>query len=129
MPVDKIEAIVDAISHHLGSSTNPDGVLYQIRNPLALRSFSLPGKDELDENGHRIFKNWSAGYHASCYDVRIKISGESRSGLKKDDLLENLLGVYGIKEPGGQDRVIKFLKRALKTQEVKLSTPLAWFRE
>ena len=129
MPVDKIEALVDALAHLLGSSTNPDGELYAIRNPTGLISFSLPGKGEIDPQGRRIFKSWSAGYHAACYDARIKISGDSRSGIKKDDILENFLGSMKVDQKAGQQQIVKFLRRALKDQSITVETPLSYFRE
>ena len=129
MPVDKIEALVDALAHLLGSSTNPDGELYAIRNPTGLISFSLPGKGEIDPQGRRIFKSWSAGYHAACYDARIKISGDSRAGIKKDDKLENFLGSMKVDQKAGQQQIVKFLRRALKDQSITVETPLSYFRE
>ena len=125
--ITRIEALVDAIAHLKGSTTNPDGELYQIRNPIGIMSFSKPGKNQIDETGRRVFSSWLAGYRAACFDVSIKISGKSRAGIKTDDLLENALRVYGITELGGQQAVVKFLKRALKTQDIKTTTPLKWF--
>ena len=127
--INKIEALVDAISHLKGSSTNPDGELYQIRNPLGLVSFSLPGKNEINSEGLRVFKSWSSGYHAACYDAGLKIKGESRAGIKKDDLLENLLRVYGFADNLAHRQVVKFLRRALKDQSIAPETPLSYFRE
>ena len=127
MPINKVEALVDALVDLLGSS-NPDGDLYAIRNPTALTSFSLPGKGELDESGRRIFKSWAAGYHAACYDARIKISGDSRAGVKKDDKLENFLRVMKI-DKFSQKQVVEFLRRALEDQSITTETPLSYFRE
>ena len=92
-------------------------------------SFSRPGKNEIDEQGRRIFTSWLAGYRAASFDLDLKVKGESRAGLKKDDLLENLLRVYQITEPAGQQQVVKFLRRALKDQEITRQTPLSYFRE
>lgn len=127
--ITRIEALVDAIAHLKGSTTNPDGELFQIRNPIGIMSFSKPGKNEIDTSGRRVFKTWLAGYRAACFDVSIKITGKSRARIKDTDLLENLLRVYGIIELGGQQAVVKFLKRALKTQDIKTTTPLKWFTE
>ena len=129
MSVSKIEALVDALAHLLGSSTNPDGELYAIRNPTGLISFSLPGKGEIDPQGRRIFKSWSAGYHAACYDARIKISGDSRSGIKKDDKLENFLGSMKVDQKAGQQQIVTVLRRALNDQSITVETPLSYFRE
>jgi hypothetical protein len=126
--VSRIEALVDAIASLKGWS-NPDSVAYQLRNPLLITSFSRPGKNEIDVDGHRVFNTALAGLRASIFDVEIKAKGESRAGIKADDRLENLLRVYGVIELGGQQAVIKFLKRALKTQDIKTTTPLKWFLE
>ena len=129
MSVNRIEALVDSLAHLKGYSTTPDGELYQIRSPLGIQSFSRPGKNEIDPQGRRIFSSHLAGYRAAEFDVRLKCSGESRAGLKKDDKLENLLRVYGVSELGGQQQVVKFLKRALKDQSISRTTPLSWFLE
>ena len=128
MSVDKIEALVDSLVNLLESSSNPEGDLYPIRNPTGLTSFSLPGKGEIDSQGRRIFKSWAAGYHAACYDARIKVSGSSRAGLKKSDKLENFLRVMKV-DMFGQKQVVEFLRRALEDQTITLETPLAYFRE
>jgi hypothetical protein len=128
VPVDRIEALVDALIALLGSS-DPEGDLYPIRNPTGLTSFSLPGKGEIDSQGRRIFKSWAAGYHAACYDAQIKVSGSSRSGIKKDDKLGNFLRVMKVDPSFGQPQVLQFLRHALKDQSITVETPLSYFRE
>jgi hypothetical protein len=127
--IDRIEALVDAIAHLKGSLSNPDSDLYQIRNPLGLPSFSRPGKNEIDDQGRRVFTSALAGYRAASFDIALKCSGTSRAGIKTDDKLENLLRVFQVDQKLGQDQVIKFLKRALKNQEISRQTPLSWFLE
>ena len=126
--ITRIEALVDAIAHLKGSTTNPDGELFQIRNPIGIMSFSKPGKNEIDTSGRRVFKTWLAGYRASVFDCEIKVKGESRAGLKKEDNLSNLLRVYGLTEKLAHQQVVKFLRRALKDQSITTETPLAYFR-
>lgn len=128
MPVSRLEALHDAIAS-LRSWGNPDSDAYQLRNPLLLPSFSRPGKNEVDDKGRRVFNSSLAGVRAGLFDLQLKITGESRAGLKKDDKLENLLRVFNITEALGQQQVVKFLRRALKTEEVTRQTPLAWFSE
>lgn len=128
MSVNKLEALLDAIASVNGWHS-PDSESYQIHNPLLVMNFSLPGKNEVDEKGRRVFKTAASGTHSCLYDLKLKVNGESRAGLKKDDLLENLLGVYNVKELGGQQAVVKFLRRALKDQNITVKTPLAYFRE
>ncbi len=125
----RIEALVDAIANLKGSTTNPDGILYQIKNPTGISSFSRPGKNTITEDGKRVFSSWLAGYRAACFDCQIKISGESRAGIKKEDRLENFLRVMGIEQKLGQQQVVKFLRRALKDQDITPETPLTYFQE
>ena len=124
--ITRIEALFDALASLKGWS-NPDSQAYQLRNPLMVKSFSKPGKNEITEDGHRIFSTQLAGVRAGLFDLDLKIRGKSRAGIKADDMLENVLRVFGVTELGGQQAVVKFLKRALKTQDIKTTTPLKWF--
>lgn len=126
--VTRLEALHDAIASLRGWSS-PESDAYQLRNPLLLPSFSRPGKNEIDAKGRRVFDSSLAGIKASLYDISMKISGKSRAGIKADDKLENLLRVYGIKEPLGMTQVVRFIRRALKTEDVSPQTPLTWFLE
>lgn len=128
MSVSRIEALLDSISSTKGW-TNPDMAPYRLRNPLMLRDFALPGKNEVDENGYRVFDTLLAGYRAGLYDLEIKCKGGSRCGIKAHDPLDNLLRVYEISELGGQQAVVKFLKRALKDDSINRNTPVNWFVE
>jgi hypothetical protein len=126
--ITRIEALFDSIAALRGWN-NPDSVCYQLRNPLMVKSFSKPGKNEITEDGYRVFSTQLAGIRAGLFDLALKVTGKSRAGVKADDLLENVLRVYGITELGGQQAVVKYLKRALKTQDIKTTTPLKWFTE
>ena len=128
MSVNRIEALLDSLAALKGWS-NPESDAYQLRNPLLVQSFSRPGKNEIDDKGRRIFSTELAGIRACLFDLELKVKGESRAGIKKDDLLENVLRVYGVTERLGQQQIVKFLKRALKTQDISVTTPLAWFIE
>lgn len=126
--VNRLEALLDGLASLKGWS-NPDSNSYALRNPLLVKSYSRPGKNEITEDGTRIFNSSLAGLRACLFDLELKVKGESRAGIDKDDKLENVLRVYGVTELGGQQAVVKFLKRALKTQDIKLTTPLTWFLE
>jgi hypothetical protein len=126
MSINKVEAIVDAISR-LNGIGNPETDCYHLRNPLLIRSFARPGKHETDEKGRRVFTSLLSGYKAALYDCELKLSGNSRAGLKPEDTLTNLLGVYGIKEPGGISNIVSFLRRALNDQNISKDTPLTYF--
>lgn len=126
--VTKIEALFDALANLKGWN-NPDSLAYQLRNPLMVKSFSKPGKNLITEDGIRVFETQLAGIRAGLFDLQLKVSGKSRAGIKPTDLLENVLRVYGVVELGGQKSVVKYLKRALKTEDISVKTPLVWFLE
>lgn len=107
---------------------NPDSIAYQIKNPLLIMSFARPGKHEVDVEGRRVFHTWLAGYKSGLFDLEMKVSGKSRSGLRDGDTLANICRVYGISEKLGQQQVCKFLKRALKDDSISLDTPITYFR-
>ena len=126
--VNRAEAIVDALGKVNGMA-NPLSDAYALRNPLMIRSFARPGKHETDDQGRRVFSSLLSGYKAGLFDVTLKIEGKSRAGLKPTDTLTNLLGVYGIKELGGIDTIVKFLRQALKDPGISKDTPLSYFME
>jgi hypothetical protein len=126
MAVNRIEAIVDILAQ-LNGAADPLSECYQIRNPLLMRSFARPGKHFVDDKGRRVFPSWLAGYKAAMFDLELKISGHSRAGLKPDDTLTNLLGVYGMNNPQAMKRVTNFLKRALSDEQINAHTPLSYF--
>lgn len=124
----KIEAIVDAVGHLKGVH-DPNSVAYHLKSPLLLRSFARAGKHETDTEGRRIFPSMLSGYKASTFDVLLKVSGNSRAGLKPSDCLENLLRVYGITEILGMKKCVNFLKAALKNEGISVKTNLSYFLE
>ena len=126
--VSRLEALHDAVASLRGWG-NPDSKSYQLRNPLMVQSFSRPGKNSIDEDGYRVFDTELAGIRACLFDLELKVSGKSRAGIKADDLLENVLRVYGVTERLGMQQIVKYLKRALKTQDISVTTPLKWFLE
>ena len=125
----RVEALVDALINLAGSASNPDGVLHQSRNPIGLLSFSRPGKNEIDSEGRRIFDTWLAGYRAATFDVRLKCSGQSRAGLKSDDKLSNLLGVFKVDSKLSQKQIVNYLRRSLKDPDISTETLLSYFVE
>lgn len=126
--VSRIESLVDAIGRANGLS-DPESECYALRNPLLIRSFARPGKHDTDEKGRRVFSSLLSGYKAGVFDVELKITGKSRAGLTSESTLTNLLGVYGIKEPGGISLVVSFLRRALKDQTIRQDTALSYFTQ
>jgi hypothetical protein len=124
----RLEALLEGIAN-LKGWVNPDSYTYQIKNPLQIKSFAPTGKHQIDENGVRIFSNWLGGYRACLYDLAVKVSGRSISGVGRGDKLSDLLKVYEIQPGLGQDQVIKYLRRAIRDQSISKSTPVAYFRE
>jgi hypothetical protein len=128
MKIDKIEAIVDSLSF-VHSAHHADSLAYRLRNPILLKAFGRPGKNDVDENGYRIYSSFLSGYQSALFDLLIKLSGTSNSGIKKTDLLRNLLGVYGINQDKDLTQVVSFLKKALQNPDISLQTPLSYFAE
>jgi len=109
---------------------SPESRAFKLCNPMLIKSYSRPGKNDIDsEDGTRIFKSSLAGIRSNLFDLECKCSGKSRAGIEENDLLENVLRVYGVVELGGQNTVVKFLKRALQTDDISKTTPLTWFLE
>jgi hypothetical protein len=123
----RLEALLESLAN-LKGWMNPDSYTYQIKNPLLIKSFAPAGKHQIDENGVRIFSNWLGGYRACLYDLAVKVSGRSISGVGRGDKLTDLLKVYEIKEKLGQQQVCKYLRRALKNDSISLDTGLDFFR-
>lgn len=126
--MNRIEALVDAIGKANGIH-DPEQEAYRLRNPLLIKSFARPGKHETDEQGRRVFSSLLSGYKAGLFDIELKITGKSRAGLQPTHVLTNLLGVYGIKEPGGISFIVSFLRRALSDKTISGTTPLSYFME
>ena len=126
MAVSRLEALQDSIAHAHGIS-DPKSDSYKLRNPLLIRSFAMPGKNEVDEKGRRVFSSMISGYRAGLFDLQLKIEGKSRAKLKQDDPLSSLLAVYELKEPLEQKRVLRFLRPALNDESITTSTPLSHF--
>jgi hypothetical protein len=124
--MDKVEALIDAVGA-LNGIGNPDSVAYALRNPLLVRSFAKPGQHEIDDDGRRRFTTLQSGYKAGYFDVELKITGKSRSRVDADSTLTMLLATYGLKELLAIDKVVRFLKRALKDETISRTTPLRYF--
>lgn len=125
--VNKIESLVDALSF-MNKAHEPDSTAYKIRNPILLKNYAQPGKNKITEEGLRIFDSHLGGYKSACYDIGIKVNGQSSVGLKPTDKLKNLLAVYGIKSEDAQMSVVFFLRKALD-KSIDLSTELSYFIE
>ena len=123
-----VEALVDAIGS-VNNFSDPSSDAYQLRSPLLLQSFALPGKHTIDTEGRRVFPSSVSGFKASVYDMSLKIGGLSRSRLRPTDGVKNLLGVYRIKSPSDIKMVVEFLRVALDNESIDENTPLSFFLE
>jgi hypothetical protein len=123
----KIEALLDSIAYLNGAFDNPESLAYRLKNPLCISSFSQPGKHDTNEFGVRIFTSHLAGYKAGLYDLAKKISGTSRAKISSSDSLSALLGIYGISEPTGRKKVLRFLRCALADDSITDSMTLTEF--
>jgi len=126
--VPKVEALVDAIGFVNGFH-DPDSPAYQLRSPLLLQSFALPGKHVINQDGLRVFPSSVSGYKAAVYDMGLKITSNSRARLRQTDTLTNLLGVYRVKSPADIKAVAEFLRKALDDESISPETPLSYFIE
>lgn len=120
----RIEALADSICEYNGSR-DPDNVLYKLRNPGGLYAFY--DWQQQDDAGRRIYGSLIHGYQSLVNDLRVKCSGQSRSGLKETSPLKELWRVFGFKDETGR-YLLKFLKKALKV-DVEDETPLSFFLE
>ena len=121
----RIECLADALAKMNGWH-DPFSDAYKLRNPGMLRAFSP--KHAKNENGYRVFNSFPSGYDNLVLDLRIKCAGNSHSRLKPDDTLVNLVACYGYPK-GSATYLKKFLRHALKDENIMESTPLGWFLE
>lgn len=123
--MNKIEALADSFAKASGWH-DPESDAYRNRNPIQLPAISP--RHPRDEQGKRIFKCALDGYQAALFDLKIKCSGQSNAGLRKDATLRDLALVYG-HTPGGIPRIVRFLRRALSDESITEHTPLMAFLE
>lgn len=93
-----------------GSGNSFGSASYRNHNPGNLRSspFQLTTR-----NGFAVFYNDQIGFQALMYDLWIKCSGRSTTGLKKTDTLAKLVSVYAPPSENNTQNYIDFL--VLKT--------------
>jgi hypothetical protein len=123
---DKIEILLQALAV-LNRSHVPTSDAFKLKNPLLIKSFALPGKHDVDDDGRRRFSSIIAGMKAGAYDLQLKVSGKSRAGLKPTDTIENLCRVYGRSDRGAMNEVANFLKSGLNDDTITTKTPLRYF--
>lgn len=118
-----LEALADAIISISGWH-NPESAAYQNRNPGGLPAIS--DKHPRDERGMRIFRSALDGYQALLFDLAVKCDGKSRTRLKGESTLRDLVLAYHQPETAAK-YVARYLKRALKDESITDKTPLSYF--
>lgn len=124
----RIEALVDAIGKYKGM-LDPESACYKLRNPMLIKSFALPGKHQIDENGYRVFPSLLNGYKACLFDLECKLSGRTRAKVTADSTLDQVLACYEVRTAAAIDYVASFLRRALNDTAISAKTPAAYFLE
>jgi hypothetical protein len=123
--MNRLEALADALAS-LNEYHDPSSEAYRLRNPGMLKAFTL--RHAMDDQSRRIFPSAIDGYQALLFDLRVKVTGGSRSKLKPQSTLEDLL-VKGYSQPRSSvDLVLCFLKAALPKSNITEKTPLSYFR-
>ena len=149
--MNRIEALADAI---IASTlyTSPDSEQYQFRNPLGLRAFcphhSAVNNCEQCRNkplevvrryetgvtsrkydpatGMRIYDSHVQGYSSGIYDLKTKCAGKSKSKVRKDSSIKELIRSYYLPD-GTASYVARFLRKALKDETITENTPIEYF--
>lgn len=122
--VSKLEYLCDAIAEYIGSH-NPKSSAYKCRNPLALREVrKVDGKLAFGEL--RKYRSWVHGYESALFDLRLKCSGRSSSGITQFSSIANLTGYYGMPEEGAKN-VADYLSYALEDERITPETKLFVF--
>jgi len=119
----RMEALALAIAR-TNDWLEPDSLAFSLGNPGLLKAFKLT--QPMDANQYRIFESSMDGLQALIFDLGTKCSGHSRSKLKTDSTLTDLMAVYGhpIASTGA---IVKFLRKALRDSSVADKTPLSFF--
>ena len=118
----KLEDLVNALATYNGSR-DPLSPLYSARNMLCLQEF-----DKGVATGKlRIFDTHHAGWLACLFDLKLKCLGKSRAKLRGDSYnIRGLVRAYSMNE-GSPRYIVRFLRKALNTQEITEDTPLSFF--
>lgn len=112
--VSKVEYLCDAFAEYMGSH-DPRSEAYRARNPLALR-----------RGPHlREYRSWVHGYESALYDLRVKCSGKSDSGLTEFSSIADLAAFYG--NPDISKYVADYLRYALQDRSISPDTQLFVF--
>lgn len=121
----RIEALALTISKYSGGF-DPEDRAFALCNPGRLRVFSVRTLPTISDEGLRSFGSWLDGLRALVFDLQVKCGGKSRTHMKTDASLKDLLGMWEIRTTR---KPLTFLKRALGIDALDSLTPVSWFLE
>ena len=121
----RIEALALVVAKYSGGF-DPASEGFRLCNPGSLRVFSNRTMATMSPEGLRRFKSWTDGLRALVFDLQVKCGGGSRTHVKPDATLKDLLGMWEMRVPR---KAVTFLRRALQDETIQAWTPVGWFLE
>ena len=116
--VSKLEYLCDAIAEYTGSH-DPRSEAYKLRNPLALREAEVAqgesGKKVIHFGELRKYRSWVHGYESALFDLKMKCSGKSSTGIVQYSTISDLSRFYGLNGSTAEN-VADFLSVALEAK-------------
>lgn len=122
--INRLEALADAISYYSGYR-DPAHPSYANRNPGRLKAFLAHQKKDLE--GMRVFDKHVDGYTALLFDLEVKCQGKSRTGLKQDSPLRDLLFTLDFNEDNIR-YIVSYLRKSV-SEKVNEKFPIIFFLE
>src|SRR6266576_385902 len=122
----RFEILALAIGRMNGGFDDPESRSFKLRNPLLLKTYRPEKK--FDSENYRIFTSLMGGFKAGIADLQAKCSGKNNR-LNSENVLRDLLAVYGFANDATARKLVLFLRRGLIDESVSLNTPLSWFQE
>ena len=127
--VSKLEFLCDALAEYSGSH-DPRSLAYKLRNPLGLKEVKVSrgesGKKVIQYGDMRCYRSWVHGYESALYDLRIKCSGKSSTGLTEYSTISELTACYGLNHDTAK-HVADYLSYALEDERITEETKLFVF--
>lgn len=122
----RLEMIALSLGRMNGAWDDPESRAFKLRNPLLLKTYRPEKK--FDSENYRIFTSLMGGFKAGIADLQAKCSGKNHR-LTSENVLRDLLAVYGFSNEATARKIILFLRRSLTDESVSLNTPIGFFLE
>jgi hypothetical protein len=122
----RYEGLVLALGKMNGCFDDPESHAFKLRNPLLLKTYRPEKK--CDSDHYRIFSSVMGGFKAGIADMVAKCSGKNNR-LSAENVLKDLLSIYGFNHEVSTRKIVLFLRRALDDEEISLNTKLTYFQE